>query len=151
MYVHELLNGGGIDSIRGPEGKPVDKPEVKPQQNVEPLQSGADRADIGEISREDSRSLEGAKLVFETLPEVRTDKVELARERLTEGYYDKPEVQDAIAGKMLADPEVNPAAGELNEKDIASIKDKLQSGFYDKLDVRDQIAGGMVDDALKDE
>ena len=151
MYVHEILNGGGIGSIRGAEGKPVDKPELKPQQNVEPLQSGADRADIGEVSREDSRSLEGAKLVFETLPEVRTDKVELARERLAEGYYDKPEIQDAIAGKMLADPEVNPAAGELNDNEVAAIKNKLQTGFYDQPDVRDKIASGMVDDVLKDE
>ena len=151
MYVHELLNGGGIGSIRGAEGKPVDKSEIKPQQNIEPLQSGADRADIGEVSREDSRSLEGAKLVFETLPEVRTDKVELARERLAEGYYDKPEVQDAIAGKMLADSEVNPAAGEFNDNEIAEIKNKLKTGFYDQSDIRDKIAGGLVDDALKDE
>jgi hypothetical protein len=151
MYVYEILNGSGIGPVQGPEGKPVGKPEAQPQKNIEPFQSGSDTTEIGKVSQEDSRSLEGAKLVIETLPEVRTDKVELARQRLAEGYYDKPEVRDAIAGKMLADPEANPAIGELDEKDISSIKSKLQTGFYDQPDVRDKIAGGMIDDALNEE
>ena len=151
MYVYEILNSGGIGPVQEPAGKPVNKPEVKPQQNIEPFQAGSDTTEIGKVSQDDSRSLEGAKLVIETLPEVRADKVELARQRLTEGYYDKPEVRDAIAEKMLADPETNPVAGEINENDAESIRNKLQSGFYDLPDVRDKIAGGMIDDALNDE
>ncbi|MCF7811771.1 flagellar biosynthesis anti-sigma factor FlgM [bacterium] len=151
MYVYEILNSGGIGPVRKPESRPVDKPEVKPQQNTDSLQSGSDKADIGKVSQEDSRSLEGAKLVIETLPEVRTEKVELARQRLAEGYYDKPDVRDAIAGKMLADPEANPIIGEIKDEDAASIRNKIQSGFYDQPDIQDKIAGGMIDDALSDE
>ena len=35
------------------------------------------------------------------LPEIRKDKIELARERLASGYYDRADVQEAIAERLL--------------------------------------------------
>ncbi|MBD3322760.1 MAG: hypothetical protein GF350_16785 [Chitinivibrionales bacterium] len=36
-------------------------------------------------------------------PEIRQDKVNLAIKRVKEGYYDRPEIQDKLAEKMIGD------------------------------------------------
>ncbi len=67
--------------------------------------AGSSRRDPVEISsegRDTERSQAGAAATARAgaLPEEREDRIEEARSRVDSGYYDSPEVQDQLAGKL---------------------------------------------------
>ena len=145
MVVSYINESGGVGPIRGPQPKQTE-PAAPPKTQPPSVPPAADRAEVAPGQAEEARLLEGAKLVLESLPEVRADKVELAKQRLAEGFYNKPEVQAAIAGRILADRELNPAPGLTPERE-AEIRRRLDSGFYDSPEAQDKIARGLLDDA----
>ena len=49
-----------------------------------------------------ARRLSEAKAVFDGLPEIRADRVALARARLLSGYYDTPEVKEVLVSKLAS-------------------------------------------------
>lgn len=106
-------------------------------------ESVVDRADLHPEVRIETQIIEGAKLVYEALPDVREDRVAQAKQRLTDGYYDRPEVIDQIAARLSADPEAVPAA-PLSLERQAEIKRRLTEGFYDSPQVVDTIAAGLA-------
>lgn len=149
MYINDINQPGGIGPIREPIPSKPQKIEEKPTR--EAASSGPiDRAEIDRISREDARILEGAKLLYEALPEVRSDKIKLARQRLAQGFYDRPEVRQEIANRLVADPEAH-AVPPLTEEKTSVIKGRLENGYYDQPEVKSQIARNLLDDAQGEE
>ena len=148
MYINEVRNGGGVEPTGVPVPRPVDADREKPER-PESIKSPTDRTELTDANREESRTQQAAKLVLETIPDVRTDEVELARQRLESGFYDKPEVRDEIASRMITDPEANPASGGVSEEEAAKIRHNIQNGYYDKPDVKNSVAKGIIDDALE--
>ena len=59
--------------------------------------SSASSEDVRQIRAHQARLTEAAK----NAPDVRTDRVAQARARVQEGYYDRPEVRSAVAGRLL--------------------------------------------------
>jgi hypothetical protein len=49
-----------------------------------------------------ARQIADAKRIADGLPDVRPEKVALARERLASGFYDRPEVRDVLVGRLAA-------------------------------------------------
>ncbi len=149
VYVHNIQDGGGVGPIKGPVQQPAESGKNKPVQpdRVEPQK---DRTELTPANRESSRTFEASKLLLETIPDVRRDKVELARRRLAEGYYDKPDIRAEIAARMISDPEANPSPGEIPDDETGIIRKQLRNGYYDRPDIKDMISRGMIDDVSED-
>ncbi len=149
MYINNIQDSGGIGPIKGPAQRPVEPQKDKPTYPGK-VESQKDRADLTPVNQENSRTLEASKLLLESIPDVRLDKIELARRRLADGFYDQPEIRAEIAARMISDPEVNPALNKLSAGETEKIRERLQSGYYDKPEIREDIAKGMIDDALEE-
>lgn len=149
MYISDINQAGGIGSIREPSSQ---KPEQVPSKKTDSSgqQRTIDSTEINRILREDTRILEGAKLLYEAVPDVRTEKVELARKRLADGHYDRPEVRAEIAGKMVEDAESIPRA-PFSEERAEQIRENSKQGFYERPEIKNLIARGMIDDAIEPE
>ena len=146
MVVSYINDAGGVGPIRSPQPKQTEPtPPAKTPPPVTP--QATDRADVTPGQTEEARLLDAARLVLESLPDVRADKVELAKKRLADGFYDRPEVRDEIAGRILADPELKPAPGLTPERE-AEVRKRLDSGFYDQPEAQDKIARGLLDDTV---
>jgi len=141
MKISDIIKSGGVQPT-GPAASRTAPPVEKSPY------SAALPQDTAELSSklQESRILDGARLVYDALPDVRADKVELAKKRLAEGYYDRPEVQDQIAAKLAADSEAHPApALSAEQKDV--IRQRLAEGYYNHPAVVNSIAQGLAEDA----
>lgn len=149
MVVSDINNSHGVGPIKRPPAKLVESPKTqKPSVQGDVVKT--DRLDMNQAARIDAQMLHAAKLVLDTLPDVRQDKVDQARKRLDKGFYDKAEVRLQIAKKLLQDPEVHLNIN-LTEQQTETIKNRLNTGFYEQSDIKDSIASDMVDDALESE
>lgn len=145
MVTLNIDQPGGIGPLKPPDtpraAPPAESPPVRP---VAP--TPADRAEVTPELQDASRLKEAAQLVLRELPDVRPDRVELARRRLAEGYYDRPEVRQAVAAAILADPEL-PAPSALTPQRLAEIRRRLTERFYDQPEVVERIIHGLARDA----
>jgi len=141
MKLNDITQHGGIGQVRGVAPRPSSTIQP-PDSNLAPPK---DRAELSRDLQQESRVLDGARLVYDALPDVRADKVALAKQRLAAGYYDQPSVQDQIVAKLATDSEARPTP-PLSLEAAATIKQRLADGFYDKPDVVDRIAQGLADD-----
>jgi len=142
MKINEILQPGVVQSSRSVGSKSVSTPQVK---STDPADLAVDQAEFHAGAKVESNLLEGAKLVFEAIPDVRADRVALAKQRLADGFYDKPEIADRIADRMVADPEAQPSAS-LSLSQQGEIRRKLAEGFYDSPEAIEKIAGGLIED-----
>ena len=142
MTINELTQSGGIGPLRGLS--PKSTPTIEPKS--EPTAQPADRADLGSGVQNDARLLDAAHMVFNALPDIRAVKVALAKQRLADGYYDLPDIQDQIASKLAGDPEASPDK-PLDSTRQAQIQNRLSDGYYDKPKVLDQTAQALANDA----
>ncbi|MBM3328372.1 MAG: hypothetical protein FJY67_02730 [Calditrichaeota bacterium] len=111
-------------------------------------QEAFDRAEINRQAEADARALNGTKLIYEALPDVRRDKVDAARARLKSGFYDQSEVRAETARRLAQDPESHPIP-PLTTEEVAGLRQRLASGYYDQPEVREQIAKGLIENAGK--
>ncbi|MCX6639284.1 MAG: hypothetical protein NTW14_02215 [bacterium] len=102
-----------------------------------------DQLQVDDKRRDETRLVENAKLMLGELPEVRTDKVELARQRMQEGYYDRPEVLQAAAEK-IAKQEIGGESDQINPQNVQRARQRIVSGYYDQQQVLDQTAEKIV-------
>jgi hypothetical protein len=107
--------------------------------------NAVDRADVRKDLAVESRLMDAARLVLEAIPDVRADKIELAKQRLAEGFYDKSEVRDQIAGAFVADAIATPTP-EISARQQSEVKERLSAGFYNSPSVIEKIAEEMVKD-----
>ena len=101
------LNGtSGLDKFLGTARNAADK---KAEANAAEGQASAPKAkpaDTMEISDAAHRlvdlrqAVETGRTAIEALPDIRQDRVEEARKRLHQGYYNSPEVRDKIAEQL---------------------------------------------------
>ena len=151
MDISDVTYSGGIQPTVGPTSKKVPAVQTEKAGKVRSEVQNIDRAEIDRIAREDARVLEGARLVLEALPEVRREKVEEARRRLEQAYYNGPDVKAQIAKNMLEDPEIYPVVPPISEKVTREIIKKIDDHFYEQPEVKKEVARGMIDDALQGE
>lgn len=107
-----------------------------------------DKAEVSRDVQTESRLLDAAKMVYDALPDTRTDKIALARQRISEGYYGLPPVLEEIASRMLSDSEAKPAR-KLTATDQKVVKDRIDQGYYDQPQAAGKIAAGLADDAAE--
>ncbi len=146
MVLNDIRHSGGLKPAQGIGSQKIQPANTQPA-NVSESISVSDSAEFNRIAREDSRILDGARMVAEALPNIRQEKVKLAKERLESGYYDRPEVKDQIATGMTSDPESVPSA-PISEEQIASIRSSVSNQYYDQPDVKNEVAKGLADDAI---
>ena len=141
-----------INEIRGPEQTDRRDTEVKRRR------SAARSGDVVEISNT-ARAL-GAQSVsradLDAVSDVRQARVEAARQRVASGYYDRPEVREAIADAVLNSGVVDSVGREaqqartaqrglsdvpdVREDRVAQARERVDTGFYNSDGVRTQIA-----------
>ena len=145
MVTQNINEVGGPWPIRSVDVKPTERPADTPHATAP---EGAARNEVAPELQQQSRLQEAAKLVFDSLPEARKEKIELARRRLQMGYYDQPPVKERIAARILNDPDVLLNASltpELREE----IERRLEAHHYDNPEAREKIAGGILEDAAE--
>ncbi|MCB2210532.1 hypothetical protein KQI52_00305 [bacterium] len=148
------MYSNGIDRV-GPTGVPGSKPtdpvrrtdaaeNEQTSKAAKAASSGVDRASISADAAEVARYQEMAELHREAYGDVdRSGKLSEVRARIASGHYDKPEVLDAIAGKLTDESISAPAQGDVNV-----VRERAQSGFYDRPEVVDKTAENMVRSVL---
>ena len=145
-----------INEVQGPQ-------QAERRQNAEvKRRRGTGRAgDVVEISNT-AKSL-SAQVVGELNSgnDVRPSRVEAVKQRVESGYYDKPEVREAIADAVLNSGVVDAVAQEVQEartakEELAQVPDvredrvseakqRVETGFYDQAGVKAQIADSVLD------
>jgi len=143
-------NGIGRTDPAGPSSsKPTDKTQradttldnkgVSPDYR-EPT-APKDRANISADAAEIARYREMAELHREAYgPVDRSAKLDEVKARIAQGHYDRPEVIDALAGKLTDESISAPAGGE----NLDIIRERSTSGFYERPEVIDKTAENMV-------
>ena len=114
-----------------------------------------DSLQVDKERRDEARLLDNARLLLDELPEVRSDRVELAKRRLEAGYYDRPEVLAKTAGKILDSEaqvtlsplKANDGTGERITSDnlrdgarVEEVRRRLGSGYYEQAEILDETA-----------
>ncbi|MFH0766379.1 MAG: hypothetical protein V2A61_08165 [Calditrichota bacterium] len=146
MNITDINSAGGLGPLTGsPSSKPTPSPEGQRSKSVEASRLPVDRTELDSNSRQDARVLEAAKMVIEALPEIRSDRVALARQRLSQGYYDRPEIQQAIAAKLVQDPESRPIP-TLSSAQTDEMRNKIQQGYYLTDAVMDIVTNGLLEE-----
>ncbi len=99
MKIDPKLNIGGLR----PGGPAAAKPGASPVERAE-RDAQAERAGDAERTRVSdlARRIAEARRAAESIPDVRAERVARARERLASGHYDRAEVADVVARKLLA-------------------------------------------------
>ena len=94
MKINDNLNVGQLN--QSSQKNPVD--------NKSPEKGAVNQEHAGDSSRVSSlaRQIANAKAVADGLPDVRGDKVALARKRLAAGYYDTPEAKEVLVDKLVS-------------------------------------------------
>ena len=147
-----------INEVQGPQHAERKSAEVKRRKSVSGRSS--DVVEISNTARTlGAQSVEQADL--NSAQEVRQAKVEAAKERVKSGYYDRPEIRQAIADAVLNAGVVETVAREIQqarearaevqnisdvrEDRVALAKERVETGFYDSIGVKTQIAENLLD------
>jgi hypothetical protein len=123
-----------------PASQPKTAEEIKKEKTGEEV-ARKDSLQVNEKLREEATLVENARLLLDELPEVREDKIALARRRLAEGFYDKAEVIEKTAAKMVDEKNQDRAAGRVDKA-----RNRLAEGYYEKPEVIDETARKIVRD-----
>jgi len=98
-----LLRQGVLDNSRqsdrvGKDGKPVDVlSEIAPAANKP---AGGDTAEISDTAHrlmELRQAVDSGRVALDALPEVRPEKLEIARMRIKSGFYNSADVRERVA------------------------------------------------------
>ncbi|MCZ6632062.1 MAG: flagellar biosynthesis anti-sigma factor FlgM [bacterium] len=147
-----------INEVHGPQHAERKSAEVKRRKSASGRSS-----DVVEIS-DTARTL-GAHGVVQvdqkSAQGVRQAKVEAVKERVKSGYYDRPEIRQAIADAVLNSGLMETVAQEIQlareakvefqevpdvrEDRVALAKKRVEMGFYDSGGVKTQIAENLLD------
>jgi len=100
-----LLQSGMLDRFQGTK---TDKSKNSEETGVtapQPSSSGptSDKAEISETAHKliDLRqAVDTGRVAMEQLPDIREDKIALAKQRMAEGYYQSEDVQNKVAEKL---------------------------------------------------
>ncbi len=113
--------------------------EIRKEKSAE-VSDRKDSLQVDQMRKEEAHLIDNSRLLLEELPEVRNDKVALARQRLQEGFYDKPEVLNETTSKLLKEQ------SEITDMNVQQVKSRLAKGYYDSPDILNQTAGNILKD-----
>jgi flagellar biosynthesis anti-sigma factor FlgM len=88
------------------ELRKVESAKKNEQASSKKMPLKADRSELSPGAKRLSDTKANAEIVSAQLrnqPDIRTDKVEEAREKIQNGYYDSPQFLDKLADKLIAD------------------------------------------------
>ncbi len=113
-------------------------PQVTPEQRRDSASISADAAEV-------ARYQEMAQLHREAYgPEDRSEKLAQVKERVENGYYDRPDVIDEVVGRVLGGA-VEP--GETASR-LDQVRQRSEEGFYDQPEVVERTAENIVQQVL---
>jgi hypothetical protein len=94
-----------IDRFRATEGPQSARRSSPADAEKRPSGASSDGIEISEEARSQLQFHEvvsSARAAAAAAPEVRQDRVDLARQRVQEGYYERPEVRGSIVDALLS-------------------------------------------------
>jgi hypothetical protein len=97
----------GLDRLRKPREAQPTRPAGPPQAPA-PAPPPADRVELSDAARDLAERLGVDPAALSALPAERRQQI---LERLAQGYYDRPEVRDEVARRLLGDLEAPPREG----------------------------------------
>lgn len=99
-----LMRPGLLDHFKvGNKEKDGSEATSEANTNNKPASKPADRAQISDTAHQlmDLRAaVDVGRAALEAIPEVREDRVALAKKRMEQGYYNSQVVQDELAGSL---------------------------------------------------
>jgi hypothetical protein len=125
------------------------------QDKVTPESEKRDLLQVDQKRQEEVRLTENAKLLLEEFSDVRPDRVREARRRLESGYYDRLEILQRAAEKILDDDTalrpihlkdlgaINQAADDENRTEherVQNARRRLLNGYYEQSEILDETA-----------
>jgi negative regulator of flagellin synthesis FlgM len=75
--------------------------QIKADKGKRTAHAKLDTVDISKEARNLEQTVENLKTVVREIPEVRDAKVEEVRAKLKDGFYDRPEVIEEVANKVI--------------------------------------------------
>ena len=75
--------------------------QVKAEKDKRSVHTKLDTVDISKEARNLEQTVENLKTVVSEIPDVRDAKVEEVRAKLKDGFYDRPEVIEEVANKVI--------------------------------------------------
>jgi len=111
-------------------------------------QPGPDIIQVDQQRREEAILEESAKLLLRELPDVRPDRVEEARRKLQEGFYDRPDILEKTTDKIqqdLASPAKLEAGEGVDRQHVETARRRLAQGYYEQPEVLDETARRIIE------
>lgn len=142
----------------------TDRKAADAKQRSGATRSGSDVVQISDRARTLKSQQEDAIAALKETPDIRQARVDQVKARVAQGYYDRPEVRQAVADSILNSGTMKEAvsqkrqassakAGLANTPDVRQdkvdqAKQRVASGFYDSQEVRQKTADGLVEGVL---
>ena len=79
----------------------ADQSQINAEKGKRPVHTKLDTVDISKEARNLEQSVENLKTVVSEIPDVRDAKMEEVRAKLKDGFYDRPEVIEEVAKKVI--------------------------------------------------
>ena len=133
---------GGISPLgsRRIEQTPAD-PSKQPEKVSPDTSRRGDSATISENAAEVARYQEIARLHREAFgPEDRSAKLDEVRQRIQDGYYNTPEFDEELTGRLVE----GSMADQARASDVDIARRRTEEGFYDRPEVVDKTAENVV-------
>lgn len=142
----------------------ADRKAADAKQRPSAARSGSDVVQISDKARTLKSQQETAAAALKETPDARQARVDQAKARVAEGYYDRPEVRQAVADSILDSGVMKQVAAEKRQVNtakasmadvpnaradqVAQAKQRAASGFYDTQEVRQKVADGLLGGVL---
>ncbi len=133
-------------------------PQTPAELKLDDVTPESNRKDILQVDRkrqEEIRLQENARLLLGELPDKRPDKIAEARRRMDSGYYDRPEVLEETAGKIIEENSSTTALRtkeesnhEINPDRVNTARQRLADGYYDQPEIVDETARRILKENL---
>jgi anti-sigma28 factor (negative regulator of flagellin synthesis) len=133
----------GINQVkRGTTVSPSTPDEIKRDRKAEKGGAQEDTLQVNQERRRAAGMIENARLLLEELPDSRPERIAQVKQRLQEGFYERAEVLEGTAGKILDDLQAKPpkTVSEDEADKIDQVKNRLRDGYYDRLDILEETA-----------
>jgi flagellar biosynthesis anti-sigma factor FlgM len=142
----------------------TDRKAPDAKQRPSAARSGSDVVQISDRARTLKSQQETAAAALGETPDVRQARVAQVKARVAEGYYDRPEVRQAVADSILNSGTMTEVAAEkrqantakaslastpdVRQDQVAQAKQRVASGFYDTPEVRKKTVDGLLEGIL---
>ena len=158
--IETLRIENAISEAQGPEPSERRNAEVRRRRSAE---GSGDRVEISSAAR-NLGSAGVSRSDLHSVADVRQDRIQEVRERVASGFYNRPEVKEAIADAVLESGVVDAVGREASTarqvkssldyvpdvrgEKVAAARERVASSYYDSEGVRSEIAGRFLDSLI---